>query len=175
MRAENDAQGSGPVSYEVLGVLMALQLAVRATLSAKRRLAPRASDTSAHSRGGPDTIVSEDEASESDKGVRQARRRRRRRAVLRLDGHPVRQRTFDPDDPDAQSAYDAQAQREDDERRRCPLCLGPRRDQCATECGHVCECLLLFARSRPCPLPGRTVVAERSAHSLLGVHRRLGL
>ena len=67
----------------------------------------------------------------------------RKRKIVLVDGIPLQEMIFDPENPTA-----VEEEEEDDydkmdggiaHERRCTLCLGPRRSSTATECGHVCE------------------------------------
>jgi len=135
-KALSGAQASSaPSSYEVLGVLMAVQLVVRGALAFRKRRAD-AELAAASSR-------SADEAHEHEKEASEARQQRKKRFTV--DGRPLASVVFDPDEPDQAAPYPD----EEDAERRCTLCLGTMRDATATECGHVCACTSLFLRIKP--------------------------
>ncbi|GAA5864668.1 hypothetical protein JCM3774_006034 [Rhodotorula dairenensis] len=92
------ATSPAPSSYEVLGVLMAVQIAVRGLLAYRRYRAQNAP-------------VALDEAS-----VVEAEQRKKR---FMIDGLPLQRVVFDPDDPDQAAPYPD----EEDAERRCTLCL----------------------------------------------------
>lgn len=54
---------------------------------------------------------------------------------------------FDPEDPEDASDYPIEG--EGGVEKRCTLCLGGRRDETATECGHVCKSLPPLPPSPP--------------------------
>lgn len=122
-QAPGAAISPAPSSYEVLGVLMAVQIAVRGLLAYRRYRAQNAP-------------IKLDEASAAE-----AEQRKKR---FMIDGLLLQRVVFDPDDPDQAAPYPD----EEDAERRCTLCLGTMRDATATECGHVCEWRLTILRKR---------------------------
>lgn len=137
MRPEPGQPGSSrPPSYEVLGVLMAVQMAVRLAGVLLRRRRERAAAKEA-AKPKPESEEKEQQ----------------QRYVATVDGKPIADLTFDPDDPAPDADEDAEY--EPSEARRCTLCLGPRRDPASTECGHCfCyTCIVAWAREKAeCPL-----------------------
>lgn len=110
---------------------MAVQLIVRGLLALRRHRAAAAEakraelEAASEARGEKATPTPKQEGGKS-------------KPAFAIDGRTIKQATFDPDDPDSATPYpedEADAGRD----RMCTMCLGPRRDTTATECGHVCE------------------------------------
>lgn len=136
MRPEPGQPGSAarPPSYEVLGVLMVVQMAVRLGSVFIRKRKERIAALEASST-----------KAEQEKGEK--------RQIATVDGKSIADLAFDPEDPAPDADEDAEY--EPSEARRCTLCLGPRRDPASTECGHCfCyTCIVAWAREKAeCPL-----------------------
>lgn len=137
--------GAKPPSYEVLGVLMAVQLSVRLlSVLYKRRKARKEAEHQARVEAG--------ETKEPEKAVR------------RIDDVSIEDLIFDPNASDDEDEEDEDETDEQANVRKCTLCLGPRKDPACSECGHIfCfTCIVGWAREKAeCPLCRQKVNLSR--------------
>ncbi|OAV89501.1 hypothetical protein PTTG_28677 [Puccinia triticina 1-1 BBBD Race 1] len=160
-----------PPSYEVLGVLMMIQVAVK-VLETHRQVRRRRELLRLASEPAP--VLAEKE-SDPKKSKR----------VLTVDGRLIDEIMIEPEEEDDDGLGEEPEKEKLEEQdivedcpegvliddlsdqvttRRCTLCLGPRKEQTSLECGHVfCwRCLVSWVREKPeCPLCRHSVyVAE---------------
>jgi len=160
-----------PPSYEVLGVLMVIQLVIKVVAS-RRQAARRREQLRLASE--PVAAVLEEKGRDDPEVSKR---------MITVDGRLIDEMMFAADD---ESEDEGGSEKEDEERRmvveecpegvviddvsdqvntrRCTLCLGPRKEQTSLECGHLfCwKCLVCWVREKPeCPLCRHSVhVAE---------------
>lgn len=105
---------------------MAIQISVRTFLALRRRREATLKPASAEAEA------------EQEKAKQSAKQKPKK--TFTVDGRPLSELVFDPDDPEQASPYPDEEEGSSEARdRRCTLCLGARRDPTATDCGHVCE------------------------------------
>ncbi|EGG08873.1 uncharacterized protein MELLADRAFT_84453 [Melampsora larici-populina 98AG31] len=149
VRRDQNGNRVQPPSYEFLGLLIVIQLIVKSSVLFKNAQRRRQAELS----------IKETVSNEKDKQIATEPSNR----PPTVDGIPINDILFEPDDDDDQEKSDSKSTEvfvegvemnpnrdESSTSSRCTLCLGPRLDQSSLECGHVfCwRCILGWVREK---------------------------